>query len=59
MLVISILTPNPAKTKSTRDHILAARFASELFESITLTIKRAQGRPGAGRTHGLRAKSTR
>jgi hypothetical protein len=32
--------------------ILAARFASELSQTSPSKIERAQGRPGAGRTHG-------
>src|SRR5581483_8547812 len=41
----------------TRLRILAARFAPELCRTLVpLEVKRAQGRPGAGRTRGLVCK---
>jgi hypothetical protein len=32
--------------------VLATRFAPELWQASPSKIERAQGRPGAGRTHG-------
>jgi hypothetical protein len=49
----SLFTCQRAKSRrAAYDRILAARFASELLETSPSKIERAQGRPGAGRTHG-------
>jgi hypothetical protein len=42
----------PRAELEARARILAARFASELLQASPSKIERAQGRPGAGRTHG-------
>ena len=57
---ISILTSAQPVKQQTRAYILAARCARVMRQSCPSEIERAQGRPGAGRTHGPRAaKSTR